>query len=212
MAFFQAAGHRRHHRSCSARAKRWRCGCSWSASSTCRCASGGRCARCARWSTGPRPRSCRCAWPALAPDRKADGDRRRRAHEAAAAGWPARPAHARHSRERIEIKALRELHLRPHTDAFFAWVEAEYENVRDQRGLLRTALGYAHRQRGPLTRFYDDGRLRLDNNRSERELRRVATWGSLCVTPSVPGKRSVRSPGETRRGPRPRRSRARSAS
>jgi transposase len=44
----------------------------------------------------------------------------------------------------------------------------------DQRGLLRTALGYAHRQRSPLTRFYDDGRLRLDNNRSERELRRIA--------------------------------------
>jgi transposase len=73
-----------------------------------------------------------------------------------------------------EIKSLRDLHLRPHTDAFFAWAEAEYERVRDQRGLLRTALGYAVRQRGPLTRFYDDGRLRLDNNASERELRRVA--------------------------------------
>ena len=47
--------------------------------------------------------------------------------------------------------------------------------VRDHRGLLRTALGYAHRQRGPLTRFYDDGRLRLDNNRSERELRRIVS-------------------------------------
>jgi transposase len=73
-----------------------------------------------------------------------------------------------------EIKSLREIHLRPHTDAFFAWVEVEYDRVRDQRGLLRTALGYAHRQRGPLIRFYDDGRLRLDNNASERELRRVA--------------------------------------
>lgn len=73
-----------------------------------------------------------------------------------------------------EIKSLRDLHLRPHTDAFFAWVDAEYERVRDQRGLLRTALGYVHRQRGPLTTFYDDGRLRLDNNASERELRRVA--------------------------------------
>lgn len=39
---------------------------------------------------------------------------------------------------------------------------------------MRTALGYAHRQHGPLTRFYDDGRLRLDNNHSERELRRIA--------------------------------------
>ncbi len=73
-----------------------------------------------------------------------------------------------------EIKSLREVHLRPHTDAFFAWVDVEYERVRDQRGLLRTALGYAHRQRGPLIQFYDDGRLRLDNNASERELRRIA--------------------------------------
>src|SRR3954463_13481330 len=41
-----------------------------------------------------------------------------------------------------EIKSLRDIHLRPHTDDFFAWVDAEYERVRDQRGLLRTALGY----------------------------------------------------------------------
>ena len=74
-----------------------------------------------------------------------------------------------------EIKVLRELHVRPHTDAFFAWVADEYARVKDRRGLLRTALGYAHRQRGPLTRFFDDGRLRLTNNHSERELRRVAT-------------------------------------
>jgi transposase len=73
-----------------------------------------------------------------------------------------------------EIRSLRELHLRPHTEAFFTWVEAEYERVKDQRGMLRSALGYAHRQRGPLTRFFDDGRLALTNNRSERELRRVA--------------------------------------
>jgi transposase len=32
-----------------------------------------------------------------------------------------------------EIRSLRELHLRPHTDAFFAWVAVEYERVKDQR-------------------------------------------------------------------------------
>ena len=73
-----------------------------------------------------------------------------------------------------EIRSLRELHLRPHTDAFFAWVAVEYERVKGQRGMLRSALGYAHRQRGPLTRFFDDGRLALTNNQSDRELRRVA--------------------------------------
>jgi transposase len=74
-----------------------------------------------------------------------------------------------------EIKALRDVHLRPHVDAFFAFVDAEYERVKDQRGLLRSALGYAVRQHGALTRFFDDGRLKLTNNHSERELRRIAT-------------------------------------
>jgi transposase len=74
-----------------------------------------------------------------------------------------------------EIKSLRERHVRPHTDAFFDWVAEHYAQVKERRGLLRSALGYAHRQSGPLTRFYDDGRLRLTNNHSERELRRVAT-------------------------------------
>jgi hypothetical protein len=74
-----------------------------------------------------------------------------------------------------EIKALREQYLRPHVDGFFAFVDAEYERVREQRGLLRTALGYAHRQRDALTRFFEDGRLKLTNNGAERELRRVAT-------------------------------------
>ena len=69
---------------------------------------------------------------------------------------------------------MRELHLGPHTDAFFAWDAVEYDRVKDQRGMLRSALGYAHRQRGLLTRFFDDGRLALTNNQSERELRRVA--------------------------------------
>jgi len=74
-----------------------------------------------------------------------------------------------------EIKALREQQLRPHVDAFFAFVDEQYPRLRDQRGLLRTALGYAHRQRAALTRFFEDGRLKLTNNHSERELRRVAT-------------------------------------
>lgn len=74
----------------------------------------------------------------------------------------------------VERKAMRELHVRPHLDAFFAWVADEHERVKDQRGLVRTAIGYAHRQRGALTRFLDDGRLPLTNNQSERELRRVA--------------------------------------
>jgi transposase/uncharacterized coiled-coil protein SlyX len=73
-----------------------------------------------------------------------------------------------------DIKRLRQAHLRPHLEAFFAWAEAQYERVRDQRGLLRSAVGYAVRQKGPLMRVLEDGRLVLDNNRSEGALRRIA--------------------------------------
>jgi transposase len=71
-------------------------------------------------------------------------------------------------------KPLRDQYSRPLVDAFFAWAEAEYEKVKDQRGLLRSAFGYAVRQKSALRAFLDDGRVRLDNNASERELRRVA--------------------------------------
>ncbi len=73
-----------------------------------------------------------------------------------------------------QIKRLRDAHLRPHLDAFFAWAALEYDKVRDQRGILRSALGYAVRQKDALLRVLDDGRLVLDNNRSERALRSIA--------------------------------------
>jgi transposase len=70
-----------------------------------------------------------------------------------------------------EIKRLRDIHLRPHMDAFFTWAEVEFEKVREQRGSLRSALGYSVRQKDALLRVLEDGRLVLDNNRSERQLR-----------------------------------------
>jgi hypothetical protein len=73
-----------------------------------------------------------------------------------------------------ERKALRDVYLRPHVDAFFVWAEVEYERVKSRRGMLRSALGYAVRQKRALTRFLEDGRLPMTNNESERELRRVA--------------------------------------
>lgn len=82
------------------------------------------------------------------------------------AAWAGRPSN--------DVKALRDRHLRPHVDAFFVWAEIEYEKVRNQRGILRRALGYLVRQRDALLCFFDDGRLLLENNRSERELRAIA--------------------------------------
>jgi transposase len=73
-----------------------------------------------------------------------------------------------------QILSLRCRHLRPHMEAFFAWADVEYERVRNVRGVVRSALGYVVRQKAALMRVLDDGRLVLENNRSERELRRIA--------------------------------------
>lgn len=78
------------------------------------------------------------------------------------------------ARSPSDIKRLRDAHLRPHVDAFFAWARHEYALVREQRGYLRRALGYAVRHEAALKRFLDDGRLLLDNNRSELALRKIA--------------------------------------
>lgn len=60
---------------------------------------------------------------------------------------------------------------RPMLDDFFAWAEGVFARVRDVRGPVATAFGYAIRQRDALRRFLDDGRLRLENNAAERALR-----------------------------------------
>lgn len=71
-------------------------------------------------------------------------------------------------------KVMREQFLKPELVLFFAFVDVEYTKVEHQRGLLRSALGYATRQQEALMRFLDDGRLKMDNNASERALRRIA--------------------------------------
>jgi hypothetical protein len=60
---------------------------------------------------------------------------------------------------------------RPMLDDFFAWADGVFARVRDVRGPVTTAFGYAIRQRDALRRFLDDGRLRLENNNAERALR-----------------------------------------
>jgi transposase len=72
-----------------------------------------------------------------------------------------------------EIKRLRDLHLRPHIESFFAWVDEQRPLFKDQRGYTRTALEYTHNQREALLRFLDDGRLLMENNRSERAVKFV---------------------------------------
>jgi len=71
--------------------------------------------------------------------------------------------------------ARRQLVSRPLVDDFFAWVKVQYARVKDIRGLVATAFGYAVRQEAPLRRFLDDGRLPMTNNHSERALRGICS-------------------------------------
>lgn len=71
-------------------------------------------------------------------------------------------------------KRLREQFLKPEMDAFFVFVHAELEKVQGQRGLLRSALVYAKNQEKALRRPLESPHLKLDNNSSERALRKVA--------------------------------------
>lgn len=72
----------------------------------------------------------------------------------------------RHERRQRASRAI--------VDEFFLWADGVYVRVRDVRGPVATAFGYATRQRDALRRFLDDGRLRLENNASERALRPIA--------------------------------------
>ncbi len=61
----------------------------------------------------------------------------------------------------------------PVLDAFRAWLDVEALVVLP-KSPLGQAIGYARNQWTPLTRFLKDGRLRLDNNGAELQLRREA--------------------------------------
>jgi transposase len=69
-------------------------------------------------------------------------------------------------------KALRDAHVRPLVDDFFAWVHAA-KSVTPGRNLATKALGYAVNQEAELRRVLDDGNLPLDNTRAERALRKI---------------------------------------
>jgi transposase len=72
-----------------------------------------------------------------------------------------------------KIKELRQRHLKPLVHEFLAFAAAQYELFKNERGSLRSALGYSVRQAVALSRFLEDGRLRMDNNLSESALRKV---------------------------------------
>jgi len=73
-----------------------------------------------------------------------------------------------------DITQLRQTILRKEVESFFAWAHVQQEPLLGQRGLLPKALGYIIRNEVALKRFLEDGRLRIDNNHSERAIRPVA--------------------------------------
>jgi transposase len=84
-------------------------------------------------------------------------------HEAKALGLVRTDAHL----------ALRQAKSRPAMDRFHDWLLAE-QPKHLPKGPLGEAIGYAINQWGPLTKFLDDARIPVDNNRSEAALRVVA--------------------------------------
>jgi transposase len=72
----------------------------------------------------------------------------------------------------VDRKRLRLEHVMPLVDDFFAWV-TRLARQSEGRNLATKALGYARNQEQELRRVLLDGRLPLDNTRSERELRKI---------------------------------------
>ena len=67
---------------------------------------------------------------------------------------------------------LRDQHVRPLVDDFFAWAHAT-KPVTAGRNLATKALGYATNQEAELRRVLESGKLPLDNTRAERALRKI---------------------------------------
>lgn len=67
--------------------------------------------------------------------------------------------------------ARRKADAAPVIDRLYAWIEAERPKVEDDAPIAK-AMNYVVNHKVHLTRFLDDGLLRLDNNLAEGELRR----------------------------------------
>jgi hypothetical protein len=78
-----------------------------------------------------------------------------------------------HARRRYFGTKERAARAGPVLEAFKAWLDAQSLVVLP-RSPLGEAISYTLNQWVPLTRFVEDGRLRLDNNLSELELRSIA--------------------------------------
>jgi transposase len=74
---------------------------------------------------------------------------------------------------RKKKERIRNKHRRPIVEAFFSWCDAEWPSLLEDTPIYE-AVRYARNQRQGLSRFLEDGRLPIDNNISELNLRRQA--------------------------------------
>lgn len=74
---------------------------------------------------------------------------------------------------RKKKERIRDKHSRPIVEAFLSWCDAEWPSLLSDTPIY-DGVRYARNQREGLSRFLEDGRLPLDNNVSELNLRRQA--------------------------------------
>lgn len=87
-----------------------------------------------------------------------------------------------------KIKQRRELHSRPILDDIQKWLE-KYQILTAPQSRLGKAISYASNNWQTLTRYTEDGRLEIDNNRSER-----------CIKPVVIGRKNYMFMGSEKGG------------
>jgi len=83
--------------------------------------------------------------------------------------WSELPADERYAR----VAAGRQAEARPLLESFHAWLEAESPRLLPQSG-VRQAMEYCLNHWTAFCRYTDDGRLDIDNNEAEREMRAIA--------------------------------------
>lgn len=74
---------------------------------------------------------------------------------------------------RKKKEQIRKKHSKPIVEAFFSWCDTEWPSLLEDTPIY-DAVRYARNQRQGLSRFLQDGRLPIDNNISELNLRRQA--------------------------------------
>jgi hypothetical protein len=72
-----------------------------------------------------------------------------------------------------KLKALRQRKSKPIMEKFKGWMHEQGSMVLPKSPIGK-AIGYGIKNWKELSRFLDDGRIRLDNNRSENQMRLIA--------------------------------------